>query len=98
MLDSFSMSDKKTKSVVTLMKALPLKKGKTMVALPSSQKDAGRLVANINRVTSMWVGSLNVVDLLNHVNVVTTVDGIKEIEGIYKSKSSKASKLSKVSA
>ncbi|MDO8505494.1 MAG: 50S ribosomal protein L4 [bacterium] len=91
-LDSFAMTDKKTKSVVTLMKALPLKRGKTMVALPSSEKDAGRLAANINRVTSMWVGSLNVVDLLNHINLVTTVEGIKEIEKIYRSKSSKSSK------
>ena len=62
-----------------------MEKGKTMLALPSASKEAGRLAANINRVTPMWVGSLNVVDLLNHINVVTTVDGIKEIEKMYKS-------------
>lgn len=84
-LDTFSMPDKKTKNIVHLIATLPLKKGKTMLALPSAAKQAGRLAANINRVTPMWVGSLNVVDLLNHVNIVTTVDGIREIEKMYKS-------------
>src|SRR3989338_8393092 len=84
-LDSFAIPDNKTKKAASLLQALPLKKGKTMLALPSSAKAAGRLAANINRVTPMWVGSLNVVDLLNHANLVTTVEGIKEIEKMYQS-------------
>lgn len=82
-LDSIKTDEQKTKLVVKVLKALPLKRGKTMLALPKEVKAINQLVTNVKQVTSMWVGSLNVVDLLKHANIVTTVDGIREIEKIY---------------
>lgn len=82
-LDSLKLDEQKTKAVVKVLKTLPLKRGKTMLALPKEEKLINKLVVNVDRVTPMWVGSLNVVDLLKHNNLVTTVKGIKEIEKIY---------------
>lgn len=85
-LENISVADKKTKTVAALLQVLPLQKGKTMLALPTADKAIGRLAVNISRVTPIGVGSLNVVDLLKHVNLVTTVAGIKEMEKIYGAK------------
>ena len=82
-LESFQPKQAKTKEAANILKALPLKRGKIMLALPKDDKAAGRLAVNIKKVTPMWVGSLNVVDLLKNANLVTTVQGIKEIEKIY---------------
>ncbi len=82
-LDAITTAEKKTKHVVAVLRALPLARGKTMIALSKSEKEIGRLASNVARVTPMSVGSLNVVDILNHTNIVTTVEGIKELEKIY---------------
>lgn len=86
-VSGFSTVEKKTKIVVGILKSLPLKRGKIMLALSKKEKDIGRLVANANGVYPVWAGSLNVVDLLKNVNLVTTVEGIKEMETIYGGKS-----------
>lgn len=85
-VDTFEMAEKKTKLMSGILRALPIKRGKILIALSSKEKAAGRLAVNINRVTPIWAGSLNVVDLLKYVNLVTTLEGIKEIEKIYGSK------------
>src|SRR3989338_1009627 len=77
---------KKTKEIAAVLKSLPLKRGRTLFALPKAVKPVGRLAANIDRVTPIWTGSLNVQDLLKNVNMVTTVEGVKEIETIYRAK------------
>lgn len=74
----------KTKTIAVMLKALPLKRGKTLLALAKAEKTVGRAAVNLAAVTPISTGSLNVVDLLKHVNLVTTVEGIKEIERIYK--------------
>lgn len=73
----------KTKVVATTLRALPRKRGKTLLALPAAEKVMGRAATNIKGVTPIGTGSLNVVDLLKHVNLVTTVEGIKDIEKNY---------------
>ncbi len=85
-LDALNPSANKTKAVASILRGLPLKKGSTLLALPKAQKEVGMLAQNVNRVTPIWVGSLNVVDIMKSTNLVTTVDGIKEIEKIYGSK------------
>lgn len=73
----------KTKEVAKVISLLPLKRGHTMLALPKEDKKVGELARNIDRVSPCAVSSLNVYDLLRHVNLVTTVNGIKEIEKVY---------------
>ncbi|KKU13061.1 MAG: 50S ribosomal protein L4 [Parcubacteria group bacterium GW2011_GWC2_45_7] len=85
-LDNLIPSADKTKMVANIIGALPLKRGKTLLALSKTQKPIGRLAVNITRLTPIWVGSLNVVDLLGNINLVTTVDGLKELEQIYRPK------------
>lgn len=82
-LDSVA-SGQKTKELAKVLAALPLKRGSALLALPAAQKSAGRIARNLARVSPISTGSLNVVDLLKHVNLVTTVEGIKEMEKTYK--------------
>lgn len=74
---------KKTKAIAAMLQDLPLKRGKTLFALTAEQKTIGRAARNLARISPISTGSLNVVDLLKHVNLVTTVEGIKDIEKIY---------------
>lgn len=85
-VDEFSLQITKTKAVAQLLGYLPIKPGRTMFALHQKDKALGRLATNIERVTPIWVGSMNVVDLLRNTNLVTTVEGIKEMERIYGAK------------
>jgi len=74
----------KTKVVAALLRVLPLKRGKILLALAKAEKNVGRAADNMEAVTPISTGSLNVVDLLRHANLVTTVEGIREIEKVYK--------------
>lgn len=85
-LQSLEMSEPKTKSVAKIIAKLPLKKGKTMLALSAKDKNIGKLAKNLPKIMPIWVGSLNVVDLLYNTNLVTTVEGIKEMEKVYQQK------------
>lgn len=85
-LESLAGDFSKTKDIAKIVRALPIVKGKTLFVLPASEKRAGRLAANIERVTPIGAGSVNVVDVLNNVNLVTTVEGIKEITKTYQTK------------
>lgn len=85
-LESLAADFSKTKDIAKIVRALPIVNGKTLLVLPASEKRAGRLAANIERVTPIGAGSVNVVDVLNHVNLVTTVEGIKEITKTYQTK------------
>ncbi|MBI2552335.1 50S ribosomal protein L4 [Candidatus Uhrbacteria bacterium] len=82
-LENLTPALKKTKAVMEILNKLPLKRGKTILALPSALKEVGHLAANARGVTAMWVGSFNVVDILRHQNLITTVEGVKEMEKIY---------------
>lgn len=84
-LDNFDIEQTKTKMIAKILRALPLKRGKTLVALPKDKKDHQRILKNISKVIPMWVGSLNAKDLIGNTNLITTVDGIKEIEKIWHS-------------
>lgn len=94
-VDTIAFAQTKTKDMAMMIKSLPLKRGRTMIALPKVQKDLNRVLRNIDRITPIWAGSLNAADILKHANLVTTVEGMREMEHIYGGKSSKASKLSK---
>lgn len=83
-VDNLQELTPKTKLVAAMLRALPLKRGRTLLALPAPAKEIGRAAANIAKVTPLGTGSLNVVDVLKHVNLVTTVEGVKDIESIYK--------------
>lgn len=83
-LDSFASELRKTKDVANILNAFPRKRGRIMLALPTSQKSIGRLAANIKQILPISTTSLNVVDLLNHANLITTVEGVRDIERIYK--------------
>lgn len=76
----------KTKDMAKLMKVLPLKRGRTIIALPKAQKAFNRALRNLDRVTPIWVGSMNAADILKHVNLVTTAEGVREMEKIYGNK------------
>lgn len=82
-LDSLKLAAHKTNAVAKMLRALPVKRGSILFALPVQMKEVGQLAVNIDRVTPIAVGSLNVVDILKHANLVTTVEGIKEMENMY---------------
>lgn len=82
-LDTLAPKERKVKAMAMILKALPLKRGGTLIALPQAEKATKRLTDNLRYVTPIWVGSLNIVDLLKNANLITTVEGVKEIEKIY---------------
>ena len=86
-LEALAADVSKTKEVAKILRALPIAQGKkTLLVLPVTEKRAGRLAANIARVSPIGTGSINVVDVLNNTNFVTTVEGVKDIVKIFRTK------------
>jgi large subunit ribosomal protein L4 len=78
-LSSFELSEYKTKAVAGLMKKLPLKGRKTLIALPSVPEKVWKSAANIPFISVSGVGSLNIVDLLKNHNLVMTVAAVSAV-------------------
>ncbi|EKD67188.1 MAG: hypothetical protein ACD_48C00553G0002 [uncultured bacterium] len=70
---------KKTKEMVTLVKALPLQ-GKTTLVLGGEGEDMGLVVRNIPRVNLQRAIDMNVVDVLHHQYVIATKKAIDTLE------------------
>lgn len=81
-LESLTAAEYKTKIMVKMLKALPVGR-KILVALPTRDQKVVKSLANLPRVTSVNVGSLNITALLGHDTVLTTADGTKKMEEMF---------------
>ena len=83
-LDKIELSEIKTKKFVDILnKLIPEKNKKILLALSGNDKNIIKSAHNIEKLRTMPVESLNVLDLLKADYLVTTVKGIKKIEEHY---------------
>ncbi len=83
-VDSYDMPDTKTKSLQSALKKLPVA-GKSVLIVTSSAKDSVNLAAqNLKKVETIFVGSLNVVDLLKYHYLVVNKAMLTKIQEHYR--------------
>lgn len=73
----------KTKEVGTLLKQLPLKGKKTLIALATDEKGMRLFVRNLKSVGVIGAANLNVKDLLAHANLVLSKKALVELQKTY---------------
>ena len=81
-VDSISMSEYKTKTMVAMLEALGAEK-KPLIVLPAVSEYVVKSCANIPGAKTTLSGSLNVYDVLNSGKVVIDKSAVEKIEEVY---------------
>ena len=81
-VDSISLNDFSTKTVVEMLKALSVDK-KALIVMPSVDKKLIKSAANIPGVKTTLVNTLNVYDILNYDKFIVVKDAVALIEEVY---------------
>ena len=81
-VDNIELAEAKTKNVVTMLKALGADKKALSVTADPDEKVV-RASNNIQNVKTTFVGSLNVVDILNCDKFIISQDAVKRVEEVY---------------
>ena len=74
-VENMTAADAKTKTVVSMLKAL--------VVLPEKDETVVRATANLAEAATTYVGTLNVYDILNAGKVVLTKAAVQAVEEVY---------------
>jgi large subunit ribosomal protein L4 len=83
-VDNYDMKDTKTKSLQDALKKLPVN-GKSVLIVTASAKDNVNLAAkNLKKIETIFVGSLNVVDLLKYQYLVVNKAMLTKIQEHYR--------------
>ena len=80
--DNIELAEAKTKNVVTMLKALGADK-KALIVTADPDEKVVRASNNIQNVKTTFVGSLNVVDILNCDKFIISQDAVKRVEEVY---------------
>ena len=75
-------AEAKTKNIVKMLKALGVDK-KALIVTEDAEPMVVRAANNIEGVNTTFVGSLNVVDILNSDKLIVSQDAVKLIEEVY---------------
>jgi len=78
-LSSLDVPEYKTRIMADLIKKLPLKGKKTLVAPVSVPETVWKSAANIPTLSVSPAGSLNIIDLLAHQNLVITAEAVSSL-------------------
>lgn len=81
-VDKIEMSEFKTKTVVSMLKALGAAK-KALIVLPAVDEKVIRSASNIPGVKTACVNTLNVYDVLNCDTFIVAQDAVAKIEEVY---------------
>lgn len=81
-LDSISMNEYKTKSIVNMLGAINAT-GKSLIVLPEMNDMIIKSARNIEGVKTSQVNGLNVYDILNSKKLIILKDSISKIEEVY---------------
>ena len=81
-LDAVSMEEYKTKTVVSMLKALGAEK-KALIVLPEVNEKVIASAKNIPGVKTTRVNTLNVYDILNADKFIVVKDAVAQIEEVY---------------
>ncbi len=81
-VDNIELAEAKTRNVVTMLKALGADK-KALIVTADPDEKVVRASNNIQNVKTTFVGSLNVVDILNCDKFIISQDAVKRVEEVY---------------
>ena len=81
-VDKIELAEAKTKNVVSMLKALGAD-NKALIVTADADPMVVRASNNISGVKTTFVGSLNVVDILNCDKMIVSQDAVKRVEEVY---------------
>lgn len=81
-IDSISMDEYKTKTMVSMLKAVGAE-GKALIVLPEVNNFVIASASNIEGVKTAQVNTINVYDLLNADKLIIAKDAVAKIEEVY---------------
>jgi len=81
-VDKIEMAEAKTKNVVAMLKALNAGK-KALIVTADADAMVVRAANNIPNVKTAFIGSMNVVDILNCDKMIIAQDAVKRVEEVY---------------
>ena len=81
-IDNLALTEAKTKNIVKMLKALGAEK-KALIVTKDVEPMVVRAANNIENVKTTFVGSLNVVDILNCDKFIISQDAVKLVEEVY---------------
>ncbi len=81
-LDSITLEEYKTKTIVNMLSALGADK-KALIVMPCVDEKVIKSAANIPGVKTTFVGSLNVYDMLNADKLIVLKEAVSKIEEVY---------------
>ena len=81
-IDSITMDEYKTKTMVSMLKAVGAE-GKALIVLPEVNNFVIASASNIEGVKTAQVNTINVYDLLNANKIIIAKDAVAKIEEVY---------------
>ncbi|MCH5350123.1 MAG: 50S ribosomal protein L4 [Oscillospiraceae bacterium] len=82
-LDSISMNEYKTKTIVSMLKAIEAEGSKALIVMPEVNSFVVKSAANIPGVKTALVNTINVYDILNCDKFIVVKDAVAKIEEVY---------------
>ena len=82
-LDSISMNEYKTKTIVSMLKAIEAEGSKALIVMPEVNSYVVKSAANIPGVKTALVNTINVYDILNYDKFIVVKDAVAKIEEVY---------------
>ena len=81
-VDNIELAEAKTKNIVAMLKALGADK-KALIVTADANEMVVRASNNIPNVKTAFIGSMNVVDILNCDKMIIAQDAVKRVEEVY---------------
>ena len=81
-VDNIELAEAKTKNIVAMLKALGANK-KALIVTADANEMIVRASNNIQGVKTAFIGSMNVVDILNCDKMIIAQDAVKRVEEVY---------------
>ncbi len=83
LVDAYSLTDPKTKTLASVLQKLPNKNQSTLIVTASVEDNMVKASKNLPRVETIYYGSLNIVDLLKYKYILVNQDLLTKIEKHY---------------
>ncbi len=83
LVDTYSLTDPKTKTLASVLQKLPNKNQSTLIVTASVEDNMVKASKNLPRVETIYYGSLNIVDLLKYKYILVNQDLLTKIEKHY---------------
>ena len=85
-LNNLDLDNHKTKSMMKILRSLPLSRLNTLVALPEKNENISKASQNIGKVKIMQAPNINVLDLLSYKYVILPESSVKVISEVFTKK------------